>query len=158
MDKKEIILTPEGRQRLVDELEFREGEKHDEIVERIKEARGFGDLSENAEYDAAKEEQSQNESRINEIRQILATAKVVAAGADAHLSVSIGTTVELEDAKGKRVSFTIVGTTETDSLSHKISNESPAGSVLIGHVVGDSVSFSTPSGKVREYTITNITR
>jgi transcription elongation factor GreA len=158
MDKKEIILTPEGRQRLVDELEFREGEKHDEIVERIKEARGFGDLSENAEYDAAKEEQSQNESRINEIRQILATAKVVAAGADAHLSVSIGTTVELEGAKGKRVSFTIVGTTETDSLSHKISNESPAGSVLIGHVVGDSVSFSTPSGKVREYTITNITR
>ncbi|MCC6098206.1 MAG: transcription elongation factor GreA [Olsenella sp.] len=158
MDKKEIILTPEGRQRLVDELEFREGEKHDEIVERIKEARGFGDLSENAEYDAAKEEQSQNESRINEIRQILATAKVVAAGADARLSVSIGTTVELEDAKGKRVSFTIVGTTETDSLSHKISNESPAGSVLIGHVVGDSVSFSTPSGKVREYTITNITR
>ncbi|MCI1997203.1 transcription elongation factor GreA [Olsenella porci] len=158
MDKKEIILTPEGRQRLVEELEFREGEKHDEIVERIKEARGFGDLSENAEYDAAKEEQSQNESRINEIRQILATAKVVAAGADAHLSVSIGTTVELEDAKGKRVSFTIVGTTETDSLSHKISNESPAGSVLIGHVVGDSVSFSTPSGKVREYTITNITR
>jgi transcription elongation factor GreA len=142
----------------VDELEFREGEKHDEIVERIKEARGFGDLSENAEYDAAKEEQSQNESRINEIRQILATAKVVAAGADARLSVSIGTTVELEDAKGKRVSFTIVGTTETDSLSHKISNESPAGSVLIGHVVGDSVSFSTPSGKVREYTITNITR
>ena len=116
MDKKEIILTPEGRQRLVEELEFREGEKHDEIVERIKEARGFGDLSENAEYDAAKEEQSQNESRINEIRQILATAKVVAAGADAHLSVSIGTTVELEDAKGKRVSFTIVGTTETDSL------------------------------------------
>lgn len=158
MDKKEIILTPEGRQRLVDELEFREGEKHDEIVERIKEARGFGDLSENAEYDAAKEEQSQNESRINEIRQILATAKVVAAGADAHLSVSIGATVELEDAKGKRVSFTIVGTTETDSLSHKISNESPAGSVLIGHVVGDSVSFSTPSGKVREYTITNIIR
>ena len=158
MDKKEIILTPEGRQRLVEELEFREGEKHDEIVERIKEACGFGDLSENAEYDAAKEEQSQNESRINEIRQILATAKVVAAGADAHLSVSIGTTVELEDAKGKRVSFTIVGTTETDSLSHKISNESPAGSVLIGHVVGDSVSFSTPSGKVREYTITNITR
>lgn len=158
MDKKEIILTPEGRQRLVDELEFREGEKHDEIVERIKEARGFGDLSENAEYDAAKEEQSQNESRINEIRQILATAKVVAAGADARLSVSIGTTVELEDAKGKRVSFTIVGTTETDSLSHKISNESPAGSVLIGHVVGDSVSFSTPSGKVREFTITNITR
>ena len=103
MANKEIILTPEGRQKLVEELEYREGEKHDEIVERIKEARGFGDLSENAEYDAAKEEQSQNESRVNEIRHILATAKVVESGADAHLSVSIGTTVELEDAKGKRM-------------------------------------------------------
>ena len=111
MANKEIILTPEGRQKLVEELEYREGEKHDEIVERIKEARGFGDLSENAEYDAAKEEQSQNESRVNEIRHILATAKVVESGADAHLSVSIGTTVELEDAKGKHMSLTIVGTT-----------------------------------------------
>lgn len=80
MANKEIILTPEGRQKLVEELEYREGEKHDEIVERIKEARGFGDLSENAEYDAAKEEQSQNESRVNEIRHILATAKVVESG------------------------------------------------------------------------------
>ena len=154
MANKEIILTPEGRQKLVEELEYREGEKHDEIVERIKEARGFGDLSENAEYDAAKEEQSQNESRVNEIRHILATAKVVESGADAHLSVSIGTTVELEDAKGKRMSLT----TETDSINHKISNESPAGMALIGHVVGDQVSFNTPSGKVREYKIVNITR
>ena len=127
MANKEIILTPEGRQKLVEELEYREGEKHDEIVERIKEARGFGDLSENAEYDAAKEEQSQNESRVNEIRQILATAKVVEASDDAHISVSIGTTVEVEDKKGK-TSFTIVGTTETDSINHRISNESPLGS------------------------------
>ena len=80
MDAKNIVLTPEGRQKLVEELAYREGEKHDEIVERIKEARGFGDLSENSEYDAAKEEQSHNESRINEIRQILATATVAAAG------------------------------------------------------------------------------
>lgn len=158
MDNKEIILTPEGRQRLVDELAFREGEKHDEIVERIKEARGFGDLSENAEYDAAKEEQSQNESRVSEIRQILSVAKVVESSGDMHLSVSIGTTVELEDEDGKRTSFTIVGTTETNSLEHRISNESPVGSVLIGHVVGDQVSYVTPSGKVHEYTITNITR
>ena len=131
MANKEIILTPEGRQKLVEELEYREGEKHDEIVERIKEARGFGDLSENAEYDAAKEEQSQNESRVNEIRHILATAKVVESGADAHLS---------------------------DSINHRISNESPAGMALIGHVVGDQVSFNTPTGKVREYKIVNITR
>ena len=93
-----MILTPEGRQKLVDELAYREGEKHEEIVERLKEARGFGDLSENSEYDAAKEEQSLNESRINEIRQILATAKVVER-TDGELSVSIGTTVELSDKK-----------------------------------------------------------
>ena len=158
MVNKEIILTPEGRQKLVDELEWREGEKHDEIVERIKEARGFGDLSENAEYDAAKEEQSQNESRVNEIRHILATAKVVESGSDSHLSVSIGTTVKVEDERGKQSDFTIVGTTETDSLNHRISNESPMGAALIGHVVGDTVSYTTPMGKVREYKVLDIER
>ena len=157
MEKKELILTPEGREKLVEELAWREGEKHEEIVERLKEARGFGDLSENSEYDAAKEEQSQNESRINEMRQILATAKVVERG-DGELSVSIGTKVELSDSKGHAVTFTIVGTTETNSHEHKISNESPAGAELIGHVVGDVVSFSTPSGKEKTYTILNISR
>lgn len=157
MDKKELILTSEGRQKLVDELTWREGEKHEEIVERLKEARGFGDLSENSEYDAAKEEQSQNESRINEIRQILATAKVVEHMAG-ELTVSIGTKVKLIDDKGKTNTFTIVGTTETDSLAHKISNESPAGAELIGHVVGDSIAFATPAGKTKRYTITEITR
>ena len=157
MEKKELILTPEGREKLVEELAWREGEKHEEIVERLKEARGFGDLSENSEYDAAKEEQSQNESRINEIRQILATAKVVERG-DGELSVSIGSKVELSDSKGHAVTFTIVGTTETNSLEHKISNESPAGAELIGHIVGDVVRFSTPSGKEKTYTILNISR
>ena len=157
-DTKNIVLTPEGRQKLVEELAYREGEKHDEIVERIKEARGFGDLSENSEYDAAKEEQSHNESRINEIRQILASAKVVAAGDVRDLAVSIGTTVELEDAKGKKTAFTIVGTTETNSLEHKISNESPVGAALIGHKKGDEVEVVAPSGKSRTYTITGITR
>ncbi|WP_321972392.1 transcription elongation factor GreA [Paratractidigestivibacter sp.] len=157
-DTKNIVLTPEGRQKLVDELAYREGEKHDEIVERIKEARGFGDLSENSEYDAAKEEQSQNESRINEIRQILANATVAEAGSSRDLAVSIGTTVELVDAKGKKTSFTIVGTTETNSLEHKISNESPAGAALIGHKKGDEVEVVAPSGKSRTYTITGISR
>ena len=157
MAAKEIILTPEGRQKLVDELAYREGEKHDEIVERIKEARGFGDLSENAEYDAAKEEQSQNESRVNEIRHILATAKVIEHDDDVQISVSIGTTVEIEDAKGVS-KVTIVGTTETDSINHRISNESPLGAALIGHVAGDTVSYETPTGKMREFTIRNITR
>ena len=151
-----ITLTPEGRQKLVDELAYREGEKHDEIVERIKVARDFGDLSENSEFDDAKEEEAKNASRINEIRTILATAKVIDAANG--LEVSIGCTVELTDAKGKKTTFTIVGTTETNSLEHKISNESPAGAAVSGNEVGDHVSFSSPSGKVREYTITNVTR
>ena len=157
-DAKNIVLTPEGRQKLVEELAYREGEKHDEIVERIKEARGFGDLSENSEYAAAKEEQSHNESRINEIRQILATAIIAESVSKRDLAVSIGTTVELQDAKGKKSEFTIVGTTETNSLEHKISNESPVGQALIGHKKGDEVEVVAPSGKSRTYTITGITR
>ena len=154
---KKIELTAEGRARLVEELAYREGEKHDEIVERIKEARGFGDLSENSEYDAAKEEEARNASRINEIRQILSIATVVEAGSG-ELTVSIGTTVELEDEKGAKTSFTIVGTTETNSLEHKISNESPVGAALVGHKEGDKIEVVAPSGRSRSYTITAISR
>lgn len=150
------VLTPEGRQKLVDELEWRENEKHDEIVAAIREARAQGDLSENAEYDAAKEEQAKNESRIQEIRHILETARVEENSSS--MEVSLGCTVELENARGKKTTFTIVGTTETNSLEHKISNASPAGAALIGRAVGDTVSFATPNGKVREYVITRITR
>ena len=153
MDTQEIILTRDGREKLEAELAERKGERRDEIIERLKEARGFGDLSENAEYDAAREEQARNESRINEIEQILAVAKI--ADGDT-MSVSIGSTVEIEDEGGKRLSFKIVGTTQTNSLNHEISNESPAGRAMIGHVVGDHISFTAPSGKVREYTIVNI--
>lgn len=157
MAKTEMTLTPEGRQKLVDELEFREGEKNNEIIEAIKEARAQGDLSENAEYDAAKEEQAKNAARINEIRQILSTARVVETLAG-ELSVSLGCTVEVEDEKGNMSAYTIVGTTETNSLENKISNESPVGAAAIGHVVGDKISYSTPSGKVKQLTITNISR
>ena len=155
---KKIELTAEGRARLVEELAYREGEKHDEIVERIKEARGFGDLSENSEYDAAKEEEARNAARVNEIRQILSIATVVEAGSSRDLTVSIGTTVELEDEHGKKSTFTIVGTTETNSLEHKISNESPVGSALVGHREGDEVEVVAPSGKTRKYVITGISR
>ena len=155
---KKIELTSEGRQKLVDELAYREGEKHDEIVERIKEARGFGDLSENSEYDAAKEEEARNAARINEIRQILSVATVVEAGSAHDLTVTTGTTVELKDEKGKTSTFTIVGTTETNSLEHKISNESPVGSALVGHREGDEVEVVAPSGKTRKYVITGISR
>ena len=135
---KKIELTAEGRQKLVDELAYREGEKHDEIVERIKEAR--------------------NAARVNEIRQILSQAVIVEAGTGRGLTVSIGTTVELKDEKGKASTFTIVGTTETNSLEHKISNESPVGKALVGHKKGDTVEVVAPSGKTRTYTIASIKR
>ena len=157
MDTNEIILTPEGRAKLVEELEWREGEKDAEIIARIKEARDFGDLSENAEYDAAKEEQSKNAARIAEIRKILSTARV-SESPDVHVVVSIGSTVEVEDAKGKRQSYTIVGTTETDSLNHRISNESPLGAALIGSAAGETVEYLTPAGKKRSLKVVDITR
>ena len=158
MADNEIILTPEGRQKLVDELAWREGEHEAEIIERIKVARDFGDLSENSEYDDAKEEQSKNASRVAEIRKILSTAKI-SEGAGHAVAVSIGCTVEIEEeGKGKKVAFTIVGTTETNSLEHKISNESPVGSALMGHAQGDAVQVTSPSGATRTYIITKISR
>ena len=157
-NSKKIELTAEGRAKLVEELAYREGEKHDEIVERIKEARGFGDLSENSEYDAAKEEEARNAARVNEIRQILSIATVVEAGSSHDLTVSIGTTVELEDEHGKKSTFTIAGTTETNSLEHKISNESPVGAALVGHREGDEIEVVAPYGKTRKYTVTAISR
>lgn len=153
METNEIILTSEGHEKLSTELADRKGPLRDEIIERLKEARGFGDLSENAEYDAAREDQARNESRISELEQILAVARIVDGDAT---SVAIGSKVEIEDERGRRLAFQIVGTTQTDSLNHLISNESPAGKAMIGHVVGDKVSFTTPNGRVCEYTITNI--
>ena len=156
MDASQIVLTAEGRQKLVEELAWREGDYAKEIVEDIKEARAFGDLSENSEYDAAKDKQAQNAARIAEIQAILANAQVAATTGD--LTVSIGSTVSLIDPNGEVMEVTLVGTTETNSLEHKISNESPIGHAIIGHGEGDSVEVVTPSGKTRIYTIAKIAR
>lgn len=156
MDASQIVLTAEGRQKLVEELAWREGDYAKEIVEDIKEARAFGDLSENSEYDAAKDKQAQNAARIAEIQAILANAQIAASTSD--LTVSIGSTVTLVDPNGELIEVTLVGTTETNSLEHKISNESPVGHAIIGHGEGDSVEVVTPSGKTRVYTIAKIAR
>lgn len=157
MADNQIQLTAAGRQKLVEELAWREGDYAKEIVEDIKEARAFGDLSENSEYDAAKDKQAQNASRIAEIQAILANATVVD-GAAGDLTVSIGCTVSLVDQDGVAADYTLVGTTETNSLEHKISTESPVGQAIIGHGEGATVEVTTPSGKVRTYTITKVTR
>lgn len=156
MDASQIVLTAEGRQKLVEELAWREGDYAKEIVEDIKEARAFGDLSENSEYDAAKDKQAQNAARIAEIQAILANAQIAASTGG--LTVSIGSTVTLVDPNGELIEVTLVGTTETNSLEHKISNESPVGHAIIGHGEGDSVEVVTPSGKTRIYTIAKIAR
>lgn len=156
MDASQIVLTAEGRQKLAEELAWREGDYAKEIVEDIKEARAFGDLSENSEYDAAKDKQAQNAARIAEIQAILANAQIAASTGD--LTVSIGSTVTLVDPNGELMDVTLVGTTETNSLEHKISNESPVGHAIIGHGEGDSVEVVTPSGKTRIYTIAKIAR
>ena len=156
MDASQIVLTAEGRQKLVEELAWREGDYAKEIVEDIKEARAFGDLSENSEYDAAKDKQAQNAARIAEIQAILANAQVAATTGD--LTVSIGSTVSLIDPNGEVMEVTLVGTTETNSLEHKISNESPVGRAIIGRAEGETVEVVTPSGKTRTYTITKISR
>ena len=156
MDASQIVLTAEGRQKLVEELAWREGDYAKEIVEDIKEARAFGDLSENSEYEAAKDKQAQNAARCAEIQAILANAQVAATTGD--LTVSIGSTVSQIDPNGEVMEATPVGTTETNSLEHKISNESPVGHAIIGHGEGDSVEGVTPSGKTRVYTIAKIAR
>ncbi len=157
METNEIVLTAEGRQKLEEELAYREGDLAKEIVERIKAARDFGDLSENSEYDDAREEQAKNAARINEIRAILANAKD-AEDTGHTFTVSLGCVVELVDENGEVTEVTIVGSTETDSLRHRISNESPIGRAIINHAEGETVEVQLPSGKTRTYTITKISR
>lgn len=150
------VLTAEGRKKLEEELAWREGEHRSEIVERIKVARDFGDLSENSEYDDAKEDQAKNEARIHEIHDILANA--LDSDSAGVFGASLGSTVTVVDADGEVHDFTLVGTNETNSLENKISNESPIGSALMGHEEGETVEVVLPSGKTRTYTITKIAR
>ena len=122
MDASQIVLTAEGRQKLVEELAWREGDYAKEIVEDIKEARAFGDLSENSEYDAAKDKQAQNAARIAEIQAILANAQVAATTGD--LTVSIGSTVSLIDPNGEVMEVTLVGTTARAQDLQRVSGRS----------------------------------
>ena len=155
---EQTILTEEGLKKLEDELDYLRSEKRQQVAERLKVAISYGDISENSEYDDAKEEQSKNASRIAEIRKILSTAKV-SENAGHVLAVSIGCTVEIQETgKDKKVAYTIVGTTETNSLEHKISNESPVGSALMGRAKGDVVEVTSPTGITRSYMITKISR
>ena len=148
------ILTPEGKQQLEEELHYLETEKRAEVGERIKVAREFGDISENSEYDDAKNEQGMLEARIAEITRILGEATVVATPKRSN-SVHIGSTVTVDMGGRERV-FTIVGGAEADSHAGKISNESPVGAALLAHKKGDEIETTGPTGRVIKMTILKI--
>lgn len=148
------ILTQEGRDKLEEELHYLETEKRAEIGERIKVAREFGDISENSEYDDAKNEQGMMEARIAEITRILAEATVVNTPKRSS-KVNIGSTVTVTMNGRERV-FTIVGGAESDVAAGKISNESPVGSALLGRKKGENLKTLGPNGKEIEISILKI--
>ena len=141
-------ITESGQRELERELEELKSQRG-EIANKIAAARDFGDLSENAEYDAAREAQGLLETRITEIETILQNASIIQVGASS--TVVLGSTVELE-ANGKTVVYTVVGPVEADPLEGKVSNESPIGQALMGKAVGDTVTISTPKGELA-YTV-----
>ena len=157
-DAKKNILTYAGLQELEAELEDLKVNKRKEVAQKIKEAREQGDLSENAEYDAAKDEQRDIEARIEELEKILKNVEVVDMEDDSENleKVSFGLAVKVKDNEfGDEMEFKIVGATEANSLKGKISNESPLGKALIGAKKGDIVSVEAPAGVI-EYTILDI--
>ena len=147
---KETQITAEGLQKLEEELAQRKSVIREEILERIKEARAQGDLSENSEYDQAKEDQGENESRIVELEQMIKTAVIIDTSASSKEGkVSLGCTVVLKDMEtDEEETYTLVGTTEADPFDNKISNESPVGKAVIGKKIGDVVVAVTPAGEL----------
>ncbi|MEH7379854.1 transcription elongation factor GreA [Bacillus sp. JJ1533] len=147
MVEKVFPMTLEGKQKLEQELEHLKTVKRKEVVERIKIARSFGDLSENSEYDSAKDEQAFVEGRITTIENMIRNARIIEEDADSAGKVSLGksvTFIELPD--GEEETYTIVGSAEADPFEGKISNDSPIAKSLLGKHVGDKVTVQTPGG------------
>ena len=140
MEEKEVILTKEGYDKLEEELNLLKTEKRTEIAERIKVALGFGDLSENSEYDEAKSAQAENENKIAELEAKLRNAKIIDEKEIDTKTVQIGNTIVLHDEEfDEDVEYTIVGSTEVNIAENKISNESPIGKALLGRKKGEVV-------------------
>ncbi len=146
---QQLTLTKEGLEKLQKELEYLKNEKRKEIVESIRIALSFGDLSENSEYDEAKTQQAKVEGRIQELEEMLKNVKVISDDQISTDSVNIGAKVLVFNATKKMdVEYTIVGSTEAAPLQHKISDMSPIGKAIIGHKVGESVTVETPAGEI----------
>jgi transcription elongation factor GreA len=154
---KDVILTPEGLAKLKDELEDLTSNRRRDIAARIKEAREFGDISENSEYDDAKNEQAMLEQRIAQLEERLRSASVIDAGELSTETVAIGSVVHVKDEKtGKSMKYTIVGSAEANPSESKLSNESPVGRALLGHKRNEVVSVQVPRGPARKLKITKI--
>lgn len=148
--EKTYQMTADGLKKLEEELEHLKLVKRPEVIERIKVARGYGDLSENSEYEAAKDEQSFIEGRISTVETMIRYAEIVDSSSVAKDEVSLGKTVTfLEDGEDENETYTIVGTAEANPFSGKISNESPIAQALIGRKVGDSVTIPLPVGEMQ---------
>ena len=157
MDEKEIFLTAEGLKKLEFDLEELKTVKRQEIAEKIKVERDFGDLSENAEYDEAKNEQAQIEEKIVKLDNMIANAKIIDEVELDTKTVNVGATVTLVQVESKKkVEYTIVGSAESNPLEGKISNESPIGKAILGKKKGNKVQVQLPNGNVVEYKIQNI--
>ncbi len=150
MSKEKVyMMTLEGKEKLEQELEHLKSVKRKEVVERIKIARSFGDLSENSEYDSAKEEQAFVEGRIGTIETMIRNAKIIEENSVNSDEVSLGKTVTfIELPDGEEESYTIVGSAEADPFEGKISNDSPIAKSMIGRRVGDKVIVQTPAGEM----------
>ncbi len=154
---KDVILTPQGLEKLRDELELLSTARRREVAERIKEAREFGDISENSEYDDAKNEQAMLESRIAQLQERLRMATVIETKDLSTDVVQIGSVVHVKDEKtGKSVKYTIVGSAEASPEEALLSNESPVGRALLGHRRNDTVAVKVPRGPARKLKITKI--
>ena len=158
MEEKEILLTQEGYDNLEKELEYLKTEKRTEISERIKVALGFGDLSENSEYDEAKNAQAANEAKIAELENKLRYAKIIDESEIDTKTVQVGNKVKVLDMEfNEEECYTIVGSTEVDLSQNKISNESPIGVALMGAKKGQIVEAQAPAGVIK-YKIVSITK
>jgi transcription elongation factor GreA len=156
MTDKEVILTQEGLKKLEEELEFLKSVKRREVAERIKVAIGYGDISENSEYEDAKNEQAFIEGRIITLEKMLRNARIINSDDVDTNTVSVGSVVILEDMEfSDTVEYTIVGSAESDPLQNKISNESPVGRGILGKQKGSIVDVNVPAGVI-QYKIVDI--
>ena len=154
---RDTVLTPEGLEELKARIEHLRGDRRREVAERIKEAREFGDISENSEYDDAKNEQAMLEARIASLEEKLRSASVIDASELDSNVVRVGSLVSVKDeGSGKSLKYTIVGSTEANPSENRLSNESPVGKALLGRKKGDTVKVQLPNGKNRELKITKI--